>query len=49
MEQLNKIRVAAENSIRERARKQAEARVAELERELRALRGRELGPHVSNF
>ena len=32
MEQLNKIRVAAENSIRERARKQAEARVAELER-----------------
>ena len=32
MEQLNKIRVAAENSIRERARKQAEARVAELKR-----------------
>ena len=32
MEHLNKIRLAAENQMRERARKQAEARVAELER-----------------
>ena len=32
MEHLNKIRLAAENQLRERARKQAEARVAELER-----------------